>query len=219
MILMVHNSRVIPMSIGISSKIIIRLDCAIHRDLSLSINKCLSYAGDCRETQTDLYLFQVNTQSLLLLMSVNCWPSPLGDGTTDVNIEYETESNTSMLEGVIITIPFPVYESSYGCLLNYRSGSIPEVREVDGDYQITAAGFEWRPSISEVENGRLEFNIEGDDVEGFYPVEVRYKTATPVCTIDVSPLSHSADSNRLQMSNLWICSRVCHIQFPSRQSL
>jgi hypothetical protein len=64
---------------------------------------------------------------------------------------------------------------------------------VDGTYQITAAGFEWRPSISEVENGRLEFNIEGDDVEGFYPVEVRYKTAKPVCTIDVSPIINQAD--------------------------
>jgi hypothetical protein len=59
---------------------------------------------------------------------------------------------------------------------------------VDGTYQITAAGFEWRPSVLEVENGRLEFNIEGDDVEGFYPVEVRYRTAKPVCTIDVSPI-------------------------------
>jgi hypothetical protein len=121
-------------------------------------------------------------------MSVNCWPSPLGDGTSDVNIEYETDINTGSLEDVIIMIPFPVYNSS-SCLLIHRSGSIPEVREVDGNYQITAAGFEWRPSVSEVENGRLEFNVEGDDVEGFYPVEVRYKTTKPVCTIDVSPLA------------------------------
>jgi coatomer subunit delta len=126
-------------------------------------------------------------------MSVNCWPSPLVDGTTDVNIEYETEFSTAILDDVIITIPFPEYNSSSPCVLMYRSGSIPDVREVDGDYQITAAGFEWRPSISEVENGRLEFNVDGDDVEGFYPVEVRYKTATPVCAIDVSPLSYSAN--------------------------
>jgi hypothetical protein len=79
-----------------------------------------------------------------------------------------------------------VYESVFKRRLIFRSGSIPEVREIDGNYQITAAGFEWRPSIEEVENGRLEFNIEGDDVEGFYPVEIHYKTAKPVCTIDVA---------------------------------
>lgn len=46
-----------------------------------------------------------------MLISVNCWPSPLGDGTTDVNIEYEADLNKSSIEDVIITIPFPVYES------------------------------------------------------------------------------------------------------------
>jgi hypothetical protein len=46
-----------------------------------------------------------------MLISVNCWPSPLGDGTSDVNIEYEVDLNKSSIEDVIITIPFPVYES------------------------------------------------------------------------------------------------------------
>jgi hypothetical protein len=31
----------------------------------------------------------------------------------------------------------------------------------------------------------LEFNVSGDDAEGFFPVEVRYKTAKTVCTVDV----------------------------------
>jgi coatomer subunit delta len=46
---------------------------------------------------------------VFMLIPVNCWPSPLGDGTTDVNIEYEADLNKSSIEDVIITIPFPVY--------------------------------------------------------------------------------------------------------------
>jgi len=65
-------------------------------------------------------------------------------------------------------------------------GVVPVVKEIDGDYQLTAAGFEWRPPVDEVENGRLEFNVSGDDAEGFFPVEVRYKTAKTVCPVEVS---------------------------------
>lgn len=39
---------------------------------------------------------------------VNSWPSPVGDGTTDVSIEYEVDSATSQLEDVVITIPMPM---------------------------------------------------------------------------------------------------------------
>jgi hypothetical protein len=65
---------------------------------------------------------------------------------------------------------------------------VPAIKEIDGDYQVTAAGFEWRPPVDEIENGRLEFNIAGDDAEGFFPVEVRYKTARTVCSVDVLSL-------------------------------
>lgn len=72
------------------------------------------------------------------------------------------------------------------CPLTNRPGAVPDIREIDGDYQISAAGFEWRPPVEAIENGRLEFNIAGDDAEGFFPVEVQYKTAKTVCTVDVA---------------------------------
>src|SRR5947207_15323030 len=68
-----------------------------------------------------------------------------------------------------------------------RPSAIPQIREIDGDYQITPEGISWRPSVAEIENGRLEFNVAGDDAEGFFPVEVRYNTAKTVCTVDVRP--------------------------------
>ena len=43
-------------------------------------------------------------------MLVNSWPSPVGDGSTDVSIEYEIDSNASgSLENVVIIIPLPMY--------------------------------------------------------------------------------------------------------------
>jgi coatomer subunit delta len=115
---------------------------------------------------------------------VNSWPSPVGDGSTDVSIEYEVDSKGSSLEDVIITIPIPMY-SLLLSKTNSRPGSIPNINEIDGDYQVTAAGFEWRPPVDENDNGRLEFNVAGDDAEGFFPVEVRYRTAKTFCTVDV----------------------------------
>lgn len=117
---------------------------------------------------------------------VNSWPSLVGDGTMDVNIEYEIDSSNTTLENVVIVIPLPMY---FHCIakLTRRPGAIPEIREIDGDYQITSEGFLWTPSINEVENGRLEFNVAGDDSEGFFPVEVRYNTARTICSVDVNP--------------------------------
>jgi hypothetical protein len=40
---------------------------------------------------------------------VNSWPSPVGDGSTDVSIEYEIDAKVMELENVVITIPMPMY--------------------------------------------------------------------------------------------------------------
>ena len=37
------------------------------------------------------------------------WPSPVGDGTTDVSIEYEIDSAGATLDDVVLTIPTPMY--------------------------------------------------------------------------------------------------------------
>jgi coatomer subunit delta len=125
------------------------------------------------------------------LMVVNSWPSPVGDGSTDVSIEYEIDSTVSSLEDVVIIIPMPVYHSFF-MFSDDSPGSIPNIKEIDGEYRITPEGFEWTPSL-EIENGRLEFNVEGDDTEGFFPVEVRYKSVKPVCNVDV----HLSEIRRL----------------------
>ena len=44
---------------------------------------------------------------MIFLHQVTCWPSPTGDGTVDVNIEYELENEGVNLYDVVISIPLP----------------------------------------------------------------------------------------------------------------
>jgi coatomer subunit delta len=138
-----------------------------------------------QQTSVLRWRLQAKSDVASLPISVNSWPTPAGDGTTAVNIEYEVDSNSPPLEDVTIVIPLPMYPE--GNSADNSPGAMPEIREIDGEWQVTAAGFEWTPPVEQVENGRLEFNVQGDDPEGFFPVEVRYRTGKPVCAVDVTP--------------------------------
>ncbi|CAG8851403.1 774_t:CDS:2, partial [Racocetra persica] len=49
----------------------------------------------------------ITKDETLIPLSINCWPSPAGDGTIDVNIEYELESENQEFKDVVISIPLP----------------------------------------------------------------------------------------------------------------
>lgn len=38
---------------------------------------------------------------------VTCWPTPRGDGSCDVNVEYELQASHMTLQNVVIAIPLP----------------------------------------------------------------------------------------------------------------
>lgn len=102
---------------------------------------------------------------LLLRCSVNCWPTPTGDGTTEVNIEYELESDRLTLYNLVISIPLP--------------DSFPTVGSHVGSYSIDSASnaLVWTvPLVSSSENrsGSLEFTVEGEDTSVFFPVKVDF---------------------------------------------
>ncbi|KAJ2503273.1 coatomer subunit delta, partial [Coemansia sp. RSA 2052] len=40
-------------------------------------------------------------------LTINCWPSPNGSGTVDVNIEYELNDTKLELDNVVVSIPIP----------------------------------------------------------------------------------------------------------------
>ncbi|CAG8516169.1 18829_t:CDS:2, partial [Racocetra fulgida] len=80
---------------------------------------------------------------------------PLSNGTIDVNIEYELESENQEFKEVMISIPLPPVGN-------------PVVGDVDGHYEVNrqTRTLEWQLPIIDASNkqGSLEFNIAGDDV-------------------------------------------------------
>ncbi|KAF0434661.1 coatomer subunit delta [Gigaspora margarita] len=115
-------------------------------------------------------------------LSINCWPSPAGDGTIDVNIEYELENENQEFKDVVISIPLPPVGN-------------PVVGDVDGHYEVNrqTRTLEWQLPIIDASNkqGSLEFNIAGEDVNVFFPVGVSFISEKMICDIDVLDVTHS----------------------------
>ncbi|KAJ1947751.1 coatomer subunit delta [Kickxella alabastrina] len=119
-------------------------------------------------------------------LTINCWPSPTGSGSVDVNIEYELNNTKLELEDVVVSIPIP-------------PGTQPTISDVDGVYDINRARstLEWQiPTIdSSNSNGSLDFNIVGDDAGAFFPVVVSFVCKKPYFDIEVTSVT-SPDSQQ-----------------------
>ncbi|KAJ1964094.1 coatomer subunit delta [Dipsacomyces acuminosporus] len=98
-------------------------------------------------------------------LTINCWPSPTGNGNVDVNIEYELTNPKLELDDVVVSIPIP-------------PGTQPNVGDVDGVYQVNRARgtLDWQIPVIDASNkdGSLDFNIPGDDAGAFFPVVVSF---------------------------------------------
>ncbi|KAG0294462.1 Coatomer subunit delta [Linnemannia gamsii] len=124
-------------------------------------------------------------------LSINCWPSPAGDGSSDVNIEYQLENEEMEFKNVNIIIPLP-------------HGANPTVGEVDGEYVVDRqqSVLIWQlPSIdSSNASGSLEFNCEGEDTENFFPVSVQFESERLICDVDVIDVTQVADGSSVPFS-------------------
>ncbi|KAF9544616.1 Coatomer subunit delta [Mortierella hygrophila] len=124
-------------------------------------------------------------------LSINCWPSPAGDGSSDVNIEYQLENEEMEFKNVNIIIPLP-------------HGTTPTVGEVDGEYVVDhqQGVLIWQlPSIdSSNASGSLEFNCEGEDTENFFPVSVQFQSERLICDVDVIAVTQVADGSSVPFS-------------------
>ncbi|KAJ1770501.1 coatomer subunit delta, partial [Coemansia sp. RSA 1843] len=123
-------------------------------------------------------------------LTINCWPSPTGSGTVDVNIEYELNNVDLELENVVVTIPIP-------------PGAQPTVNDVDGIYNVDRAHgvLQWQiPSIdSSNKDGSLDFNIPGNDAGLFFPVQVSFACKKPYYGIAVTSVT-TPDSQDVEFS-------------------
>jgi len=100
-------------------------------------------------------------------LTITCWPTPSGEGTCDVNIEYELELSHLTLHNVVISIPLP-------------PGSYPTVTSHSGTWALNPSthAIDWSlpliASDADTKTGTLEFNVGGDDVEAFFPVKASF---------------------------------------------
>ena len=141
----------------------------------------------------------VTKDETALPLSINCWPSPNGEGGCDVSIEYELENEElGELRSVIIAIPLP-------------EGSVPSVECPDGSWAVNEEtnNLEWSlESISSAnKSGSLEFSVtEGaENVDVFFPVVVDFvceKTLSNVTVADVVLTDTSASTTFSQQSVL-----------------
>lgn len=132
-------------------------------------------------------------------LSINCWPSPCGDGTSDVNIEYQLENEEMEFKNVNIIIPYP-------------EGAQLHVGNVDGKYTVDhqQGGLVWQlPTIdSSNPSGSMEFNCEGEDADVFFPVTVQFECERLICDVDVLSVTQVADGSEVTFSKQSILTPV-----------
>ncbi|CUA70760.1 Coatomer subunit delta [Rhizoctonia solani] len=112
-----------------------------------------------------------------LPLSVTVWPSPTGDGTCEVNIEWELQNADLELRDLVISIPLP-------------SGAYPTVSSHTGAWSINPGthSLDWMTdsvSSDSEATGSLEFSIGGHDTDTFFPVKVDFKSEKSLIGVEV----------------------------------
>lgn len=125
-------------------------------------------------------------------LSINCWPTPAGDGSCDVNIEYELENESLEFTNVLVSIPVP-------------PGSNPRMGEYEGACQFNRAHqqVEWQVDVINQSNptGVIEFNCPGAaDVNAFFPVSVSFQSGRSLFDVDVSEISQVEGGDSVSFS-------------------
>ncbi|XP_050296382.1 coatomer subunit delta [Anthonomus grandis grandis] len=135
-----------------------------------------------------------NTDEAFVPLLINCWPSEAGDGSCDVNIEYELAHTNLELADVNISIPLPI-------------GCSPTVGECDGTYTHESRKNQlvWSLPFIDASNksGSLEFNASRAIPGDFFPLTVSFTSKTSYASIkiidvlmvdDDSPVKHSVEA-------------------------
>ncbi|TPX37034.1 hypothetical protein SmJEL517_g00828 [Synchytrium microbalum] len=121
-------------------------------------------------------------------LSVNCWPSPSGTGSCDVTIEYELQPKNLELRDVVIAIPYP-------------GSTPPTIGDLEGSYRVDRQKrvIEWQLPVIDTSNrsGVLEFSVNSEDVNGFYPIMVNFRASRTFCDVTVVNISHVDDGSEL----------------------
>lgn len=117
------------------------------------------------QNETNLVRWRIEgLDESFLPLTVNCWPTPLGN-TTNVNIEYEA-SEMFDLQNVVISIPLPALREA------------PSVKHIDGEYKYDSrkSVLEWSVILIDqsIRGGSMEFSVPAADPSTFFPISVGF---------------------------------------------
>ncbi|SCZ94410.1 BZ3500_MvSof-1268-A1-R1_Chr12-2g03881 [Microbotryum saponariae] len=134
------------------------------------------------------------TDESVIPISINCWPSS-DNGICTVNLEYELENTSIALHNVLISIALP-------------PGSQPALSEApaNGSYSLNpeTSRLDW--VIDEVSvaagttSGSLEFEVDGDDVDAFFPVVVDFVSQKGLSGVEILSVTSPADQSQVDFS-------------------
>jgi hypothetical protein len=117
----------------------------------------------------------------LVPLSISCWPSVSGDGTGEVNVEFELEAKDLVLQHVVIAIPLPE-----GAGQNLSAEAAVGGYSVDEDRRVLL----W--TIDQVDasspSGSLEFTVSqgAEAADVFFPVNVDFVSEQTLSATKVS---------------------------------
>ncbi|SCV73001.1 BQ2448_6926 [Microbotryum intermedium] len=134
------------------------------------------------------------TDQSVIPISINCWPSS-DNGVCTVNLEYELENTSISLHNVLISIALP-------------PGSQPSLSEApsNGSYSLNpeTSRLDW--VLDEVSvaagttNGSLEFEVDGDDIDAFFPVVVDFVSQKGLSGVEILSVTNPADQSQVDFS-------------------
>jgi len=117
-------------------------------------------------------------------LSINCWPEEDGNGSVNVNIEFELLRPDMNLNDVNILLPLGTTDP-------------PQIEAIDGQYKHDATNgmICWHHDEINAQNstGSLEFSISGSDVDAFFPVQVMFQSESFMCPIAVTEVTSTAN--------------------------
>ncbi|PWN35433.1 uncharacterized protein FA14DRAFT_172073 [Meira miltonrushii] len=129
-------------------------------------------------------------------LSVQCWPSPVedGSGACDVMIEFELQASQLDLQNVIITVPLPAgVEATFDA---------PDVGTAEAGDGILEWHLDEISQSSGVTSGQLEIRVnEGaQEVDVFFPVSVDFVSSQTLSEIAVASVVSAESSQAVNFS-------------------
>ncbi|PWN21111.1 hypothetical protein BCV69DRAFT_282609 [Microstroma glucosiphilum] len=136
----------------------------------------------------------------LVPLSISCWPSVSGDGTGEVNVEFELEAKDLVMRNVVIAIPLPE-----------GAGQDLTAEAAVGGYSVDEESGLLLWTIDQVDaansSGSLEFTVSqgAEAADVFFPVNVNFVSEQTLSATKVESIS-SASGDTVSWSSQQVLS-------------